>query len=131
MQAVISNTPSNRLMALGRRIRAHDTQWDRYPFCYTALFSYKRLHFLDMEPKEIKILIENGLDGATVEVFSEDNTHYAVAVVSPSFEGKRPLARHQLVYQCLGSLMGNEIHAMSIRAHTPQEWAELRNSGHR
>ena len=73
-------------------------------------------------------MIENGLDDATVEVFSEDNTHYAVVVVSPSFVGKRALARHQLVYQCLGSLMGNEIHAMSIRAHTPEEWAELKDA---
>lgn len=84
-----------------------------------------------MDPEEIKALIENGLDDAIVEVFSEDNTHYAVVVVSLSFEGKRALARHQLVYQCLGSLMGNEIHAMSIRAHTPQEWTEFRSSGDR
>ena len=63
-----------------------------------------------MNPSEIKTLIENGLDGATVEIFSEDNTHYAA------------------LYRCLGSLMGNEIHAMSIRAHTPDEWAAMQAS---
>ena len=78
-----------------------------------------------MEPAEIKTLIENGLEGADARVFSEDNTHYAAVVICPAFEGKRAIARHQLVYQCLGSLMGNEIHAMSIRAHTPDEWREL------
>jgi acid stress-induced BolA-like protein IbaG/YrbA len=78
-----------------------------------------------MDPAEIKTLIENGLENATVEIFSEDNTHYAALIVAPGFEGKRPIARHQMVYQCLGSLMGNEIHAMSIRAHTPAEWADL------
>jgi acid stress-induced BolA-like protein IbaG/YrbA len=82
-----------------------------------------------MDPADIKTLIENGLDGATVEIFSEDNTHYAALVVTAAFEGKRPIARHQMVYQCLGSLMGNEIHAMSIRAHTPAEWADLQASG--
>ena len=76
-----------------------------------------------MEPAEIKTLIESGLPGAEVRVFSEDNTHYAALVISETFAGKRPIARHQLVYQSLGSLMGNEIHAMSIRAHTPEEWA--------
>ncbi len=81
-----------------------------------------------MEPAEIKALIENGLDDAHVEVFSEDNTHYAALVVSTAFEGQRPIARHQLVYQTLGSLMGNEIHAMSIRAHTPSEWQAIRES---
>ena len=95
---------------------------------HCAPFLAKRQHFLEMEPEEIKTLIENGLDDATVEVFSEDNTHYAALVVSQAFEGKRPIARHQLVYQCLGSLMGNEIHAMSIRAHTPAEWTDLRKA---
>lgn len=61
------------------------------------------------------------------QVFSEDNTHYAAVVISDQFAGKRPLARHQLVYGCLGSLMGNEIHAMSIRAHTVSEWEALRD----
>ena len=79
-----------------------------------------------MDPAEIKTLIENGLGDSTVEIFSEDNTHYAALVISPEFAGKRSIARHQMIYRCLGSLMGNEIHAMSIRAHTPEEWAELR-----
>ncbi len=78
-----------------------------------------------MDPAEIKTLIENGLAAAEVSVLSEDNTHYAALVVSADFEGKRPIARHQMIYRCLGALMGNEIHAMSIRAHTPQEWQEL------
>jgi len=78
-----------------------------------------------MDPAEIKALIDAGLPGADVKVFSDDNTHYSALVVCPSFAGKRPLARHQLVYQCLGALMGNEIHAMSISAYTPEEWQEL------
>ncbi|MBT8131484.1 MAG: BolA/IbaG family iron-sulfur metabolism protein [Gammaproteobacteria bacterium] len=79
-----------------------------------------------MDPKEIKTLIENGLPGAQVNVMSDDNTHYAAVVISSEFAGKRAIARHQLVYKCLGQLMGNEIHAMSIRAHTPDEWQDLK-----
>lgn len=75
-----------------------------------------------MEPVEIKALLDLGLPGADVKVSSEDNTHYAALVISESFEGLRPIARHQLVYGCLGALMGNEIHAMSIRAYTAAEW---------
>jgi len=82
-----------------------------------------------MEAEEIKALIENGLEGANVQIFTEDNTHYAALVISREFAGKRPIARHQLVYKCLGSLMGNEIHAMSIRAHTPEEWAAQQTGG--
>ena len=79
-----------------------------------------------MDTREIEILIEKGINNASVEVFSEDNTHYAALVVSPVFTGKRAIARHQLIYKCLGTLMGNEIHAMTIRAHTPEEWEEIR-----
>ncbi len=92
--------------------------------CYTARLSRAkgRQH---MDPAEIKALIDDGLPGADVKVFSDDNTHYEALVVSELFAGKRPIARHQLVYRCLGALMGNEIHAMSIRAYTPDEWRDL------
>jgi len=81
-----------------------------------------------MDPLEISRLIEAGFDSATVKVESDDNTHYGALVVASEFEGKRPLARHQMVYQCLGSLVGNEIHALSISALTPEEW-QARTSG--
>jgi acid stress-induced BolA-like protein IbaG/YrbA len=78
-----------------------------------------------MQPEEIKALIAAGLRDATVDVSSDDNTHFEAVVVSNEFTGKRPLARHKLVYDCLGSLVGNEIHALSIRAFTQDEWRKL------
>jgi len=75
-----------------------------------------------MEPAEIEKLIVAGFDDPTVRVASDDNHHYEALVVAAEFEGKRPLARHQLVYECLGTLVGNEIHALRIRALTPGEW---------
>ena len=78
-----------------------------------------------MEPTEIERLIQAGMPNATVRVMSPDNTHFEALVVAPEFAGKRSISRHQLVYRCLGSLMGNEIHAMSIRAYTPEEWTEF------
>jgi acid stress-induced BolA-like protein IbaG/YrbA len=77
-----------------------------------------------MDPAEIAHRIEVGFANAIVKVMSDDNTHFAALVVAAEFEGKRPLARHQLVYQCLGTLVGNEIHALSITALTPDEWRE-------
>ncbi len=77
-----------------------------------------------MEPGEIQQLIEAGLENATATVMSDDNTHFQAIVVADAFEGLRSIARHQLVYKCLGSLVGNEIHALSIRAFTPRELEE-------
>ncbi len=75
-----------------------------------------------MNPTDIKQLIEAGFGDAIVKVESDDNTHYGALVVAAEFEDKRQLARHQLVYKPLGALVGNEIHALSITALTPDEW---------
>lgn len=74
-----------------------------------------------MSPNEIEALIAQGLPDAHIEVRSDDNTHFEATVVSAAFAGKRPLQRHQMVYKTLGTLMGNEIHALSIQALTPDE----------
>jgi acid stress-induced BolA-like protein IbaG/YrbA len=80
-----------------------------------------------MNPSDISQLIETGFDNADVTVMSDDNTHYAAIVVAKEFEGKRSIARHQMIYKTLGSLMGNEIHAMSIQAFTPEEWRQRKS----
>ena len=74
-----------------------------------------------MDPLEITRLIEAGFDNATVKVLTDDNTHFQALVIAGEFEGMRSIARHQLVYKTLGTLVGNEIHALSIRALTPEE----------
>ena len=74
-----------------------------------------------MTKEQVAHLILAGLPEATVIVESDDDVHFAARVVSASFAGKRPIARHQLVYQTLGERMGREIHALSIEALTPDE----------
>ncbi|HEY6452093.1 MAG TPA: BolA/IbaG family iron-sulfur metabolism protein [Steroidobacteraceae bacterium] len=76
-----------------------------------------------MTPQQIAELIRAALPQVQVEVRSDDDTHFAARLVGPAFEGLRPLARHQLVYRALGERVGREIHALSIEAFTPQEWA--------
>ena len=77
-----------------------------------------------MSPSDIAQLIQAGFEDADVNVTSDDNTHFEAVVVAREFSGIRPLARHQLVYKTLGALVGNEIHALSIRAFTPDEWEQ-------
>ena len=47
--------------------------------------------------------------------------HFSVDIVSPAFAGMSPLARHRAVYAALGEMMDTDIHALSIRAGTPEE----------
>jgi len=69
--------------------------------------------------EQISELIQAGLPDATVDVRGDDGAHFAALVVSPSFEGLGIVDQHRLVYDTLGSRMGNEIHALSLKTKTP------------
>lgn len=75
------------------------------------------------DPQQIRVLIEQGIPGARVEVQGEDGVHFEALVVSEAFRGKLPLARHRMVYATLGERMGGEIHALALRTLTPDETA--------
>jgi acid stress-induced BolA-like protein IbaG/YrbA len=72
-------------------------------------------------PESIKAGIEAGLACEHVEVIG-DGQHFQALVVSAEFGGRNRVQRHQLVYAALGSRMREEVHALSMRTLTPQEW---------
>jgi acid stress-induced BolA-like protein IbaG/YrbA len=76
-----------------------------------------------MKISEVKSQIEAGLPGSQVVVRSDDEVHFEAVVIAPQFVGRRALQRHQQVYATLGNAVGREIHALSIEAHTPEEWS--------
>ena len=78
-----------------------------------------------MTADQLQQLIAAGLPCEHLEV-EGDGRHWFATIVSPEFEGKRPIARHQRVYATLGSKMqSDEVHALSMKTLTPAEWAEL------
>jgi acid stress-induced BolA-like protein IbaG/YrbA len=74
-----------------------------------------------MDPDAIAQLIQAGLPGAEVEVYGDDGVHFEALIVHAAFQGKLPLARHRMVYACLGDRMGGEIHALALKTLTPAE----------
>ena len=76
-----------------------------------------------MTPEQIEALIGAALETARIDVRSDDNVHFEALVVSAAFAGKRQVARHQMIYGALGEHMRADIHALSIRALTPEEFA--------
>jgi len=48
-------------------------------------------------------------------------SHFHVHIVAPRFAGMSRLARHRLIYEILGESVGNQIHALAIGAHAPDE----------
>ena len=50
--------------------------------------------------------------------------HFHVVVVSEAFDGLSRIAAQRVVYKALGDLMETDIHALSMRTLTPQQWTE-------
>ena len=50
--------------------------------------------------------------------------HFQIVVVSEHFRGLSRLAAQRVVYKALGELMETEIHALSMRTLTPEEWSD-------
>lgn len=81
-----------------------------------------------MNTEDVEELIESGIEDAEATVgktrHEEDEDHLAAVVVSPAFEGVRLVDRHKMVYDAVGDAMTTQIHALEIKAYTPEEYDE-------
>ena len=76
-----------------------------------------------MTADELTSIITAGLDCRHIAL-DGDGRHWSAVIVSPEFEGKRLIQRHQRVYATLGARMHtDEVHALSMKTYTPAEWA--------
>jgi BolA protein len=81
--------------------------------------------------QSIETKLRDGLSPGHIEIRNESHmhsvpanseTHFKVVVVSESFAGKTRVARHQTVNGLLADELAGPVHALSIQAHTPEEW---------
>jgi BolA protein len=79
----------------------------------------QKLAFL--KPEAIEILDESARHAGHAGAKSGGG-HYLLTIVSPQFTGKTALARHRLVYDALHEMMHKDIHALSVKAYTPEEF---------
>ena len=56
---------------------------------------------------------------------ARDGGHFSVVVVSPRFDGLSRVAAQRLVYDALGEMMRDEIHALHMQIFTPEAWEGL------
>ena len=73
-------------------------------------------------PNQIEEIIVANLDCDFIEVRGDDGTHFEATIVSSLFKDQSMIQQHQMVYQALGSMMKQEIHALSIKTITPEQW---------
>ena len=77
-----------------------------------------------VQPDSIKQSIEQGMACELVRV-AGDGQHFEAIIVSNEFAGKNRVQQHQIVYRALGDRMKEEIHALSMKTFTPEQWAEV------
>ena len=49
-------------------------------------------------------------------------SHFRVVLVTDKFSGQKPLARHRMVNQVLADELSRDIHALSLKLYTPEQW---------
>ena len=81
-----------------------------------------------VSPDDIKGWIEQNLEDSVVEI-EGDGQHFFAVVVCSAFAGESRIRRHQMVYGALGERMKDEIHALSMRTLTPDEWRAEKGAG--
>ena len=78
-------------------------------------------HKLEVLSPDSVELIDDSEQHAGHEGAKGGGGHFQLIIVSPRFEGKSTQARHRMVHAALGDMLEREIHALSIKAYTPDE----------
>lgn len=76
-------------------------------------------------PEDVQKYISDNLPCDHIEV-QGDGQHFEAVIVSSEFAGKTMVQQHQAVYRALGDRMREEIHALSMKTYTPEQWAARR-----
>jgi BolA protein len=74
-----------------------------------------------LDPVQLDLIDESSQHAGHTGYRPGGNTHWRLTIVSPRFAGQSTVARHRMVYQALGELMQNPIHALAITARAPEE----------
>jgi BolA family transcriptional regulator, general stress-responsive regulator len=74
-----------------------------------------------LEPLALEVFDESAKHEGHAGARPGGQTHWRLTIVSPRFSGQSTVARHRMIYQALGTLMQDPIHALAIQARAPEE----------
>lgn len=72
----------------------------------------------ELQPQLLEVANESHMHS----VPANSETHFKVVLVADVFEGKRSVARHQLIYKLLADQLAGPVHALALHTYTPSEW---------
>ncbi len=71
-------------------------------------------------PDQLDIIDESHLHAGHAGA-KDGKGHFNVLIVSDQFSGQSLIKRHKMIYEAVTDLMQTDIHALSIKAKTPEE----------
>jgi BolA protein len=74
-----------------------------------------------LSPESLEV-IDRSHEHAGHEGAKDGGGHFDVIIVAEAFKDMGTVQRHRAIYDALGDAMKTEIHALSIRAYTPEEF---------
>jgi len=86
----------------------------------SARIASMKICLAPLEPISVDIVDESHKHAGHAGV-REGGGHYVLNIVSAQFSGKNMVARHRMIYSALGTMMRQEIHALTINAKSPDE----------
>ena len=79
-----------------------------------------RARLAALHPVTLELHDESGQHAGHAGARPSGGSHWQLTIVSGAFRGKSAVARHRMVYEALGDLMKQDIHALKIEALTPE-----------
>ncbi|MCY0963591.1 BolA family protein [Parathalassolituus penaei] len=71
-----------------------------------------------LNPEHVQLLNESHMHAGPAT-----DSHFKLVMVSAAFDGKRAVARHQMLYGLLAEELKGPVHALALHLFTPTEWA--------
>ena len=77
-----------------------------------------------MIEKKIKDILKNKIKDSKVFIqdMNGNQDYFSVMVISSEFENLSIINQHKMIYDALGSMVTNEIHALQIKTFTLEQW---------
>lgn len=73
-----------------------------------------------LAPQHLEVVNESHMHS----VPKNSETHFKLVVVAPAFDGKRSVARHQMIYGLLADELAGPVHALALHTYTEEEWQQ-------
>lgn len=74
-----------------------------------------------LSPASVDLHDESAQHAGHAGARASGGSHWQLTIVSEAFRGLSAVARHRMVYEALGDLMKQEVHALRIEALAPEQ----------